>query len=70
MTSASTKRHRWRSEGFHGEAKTWHGLARVVRRGLDNMRISPSYSVRPNGAVHQWREVPPRKFSQITATPE
>ena len=32
-------RHRWRSEGFHGEAKTWHGLARAVRRGLQNMRI-------------------------------
>lgn len=24
------QRHRWRSEGFHGEAKTWHGLARAV----------------------------------------
>lgn len=33
------QRHRWRSEGFHGEAKTWHGLARAVRRGLPNMRI-------------------------------
>lgn len=33
------QRHRWRSEGFHGEAKAWHGLARAVRRGLDNMRI-------------------------------
>lgn len=33
------QRHRWRSEGFHGEAKTWHGLARAVRRGLENMRI-------------------------------
>jgi hypothetical protein len=33
------QRHRWRSEGFHGEAKTWHGLARAVRRGLDNMQI-------------------------------
>jgi transposase len=32
-------RHRWRSEGFHGEAKTWHGLARAVRRGLANMKI-------------------------------
>ena len=32
-------RHRWRAEGFHGEAKTWHGLARAVRRGLDNIRI-------------------------------
>jgi Transposase DDE domain len=27
------QRHRWRSEGFHGEAKTWHGL------GLANMKI-------------------------------
>jgi hypothetical protein len=33
------RRHRWRAEGFHGEAKTWHGLDRAVRRGLDNMRI-------------------------------
>ena len=33
------RRHRWRSEGFHGEAKTWHGLARAVRRGLGNMKI-------------------------------
>jgi transposase len=33
------RRHRWRSEGFHGEAKTWHGLARAVRRGLQNMKI-------------------------------
>jgi hypothetical protein len=33
------RRHRWRSEGFHGEAKTWHGLARAVRRGLANMKI-------------------------------
>ena len=31
--------HRIRVEGFHGEAKTWHGLARAVRRGLQNMRI-------------------------------
>lgn len=33
------QRHRWRSEGYHGETKTWHGLARAVRRGLQNMRI-------------------------------
>jgi len=33
------RRHRWRSEGFHGEAKSWHGLRRAVRRGLSNMRI-------------------------------
>src|SRR5215813_3174039 len=24
------QRHRWRSEGFHDEAKSWHGLARAV----------------------------------------
>ena len=33
------QRHCWRSEGYHGEAKTWHGLARAIRRGIDNMRI-------------------------------
>ena len=33
------RRHRWRSEGFHGEAKCWHGLARAIRRGLQNMRV-------------------------------
>ena len=33
------QRHLWRSEGFHGEAKTWHGLGRAVRRGLGNMKI-------------------------------
>lgn len=32
-------RHRWIVEGRHGEAKTGHGLARAVRRGLDNVRI-------------------------------
>jgi hypothetical protein len=33
------RRHRWPSEGFHGEAKTWHGLVRAVQRGLANMKI-------------------------------
>lgn len=33
------QRHRWRSEGYHGETKTWHGLAHAVRRGLSNMKI-------------------------------
>lgn len=33
------QRHRWRSEGLHGEAKCWHGLARATRRGLQNMRV-------------------------------
>ena len=31
--------HRWRFEGVHSEAKTWHGLARAVHRGLQYMRI-------------------------------
>jgi len=33
------RRHRGRVEGVHGEAKTWHGLARAIRRGLANMQI-------------------------------
>ena len=32
-------RHRWRSEGVHGEAKSQHGLRRTVRRGLWNVAI-------------------------------
>jgi transposase len=31
--------HRCRVEGIHGEAKTWHGLARAVRRGLADLQI-------------------------------
>ena len=27
------------TNNHHGEAKTWHGLGRAVRRGLDNMKI-------------------------------
>ena len=33
------KRHRWRVEGVHGEAKTQHGLRRAARRGLPNVAI-------------------------------
>ncbi len=33
------RRHFWRSEDFHGETKTQHGLRRAVRRGLGNMKI-------------------------------
>jgi hypothetical protein len=32
-------RHRWRVEGTHGTAKVLHSLARVIRRGLENMKI-------------------------------
>ncbi|MDE1147484.1 MAG: IS1182 family transposase [Azospirillaceae bacterium] len=31
--------HRIRVEGYHGEAKSWHGMRRAVRRGLANMQI-------------------------------
>ncbi len=30
-------RHRWQVEGVHGRAKTQHGLARAVGRGLANV---------------------------------
>ena len=33
------RRHRWRAEGVHGEAKTQHGLRRAARRGLANVSI-------------------------------
>ncbi len=35
----SARPSRSKIEGFHGEAKTWHGLARAVRRGLENMKV-------------------------------
>jgi len=34
-----------------------------MRRMTCKDEISPSYSVRPNGAVHQWRKDPPRELS-------
>jgi hypothetical protein len=46
------QRHRWRAEGDHGEAKTWHGLARAVRRGLETMRIQAFLTA---AAVHLQR---------------
>jgi len=33
------KRHRWRTEGMHGESKCQHGLRRAARRGLANVAI-------------------------------
>ena len=33
------RRHRWRVEGVHGEAKERHGMRRAVRRGLWNVAI-------------------------------
>jgi hypothetical protein len=54
------QRHRWRSEGFHGEAKSWHGLARAVRRGLTNMRIDRRCHGPPNipeAEIAPWRHI-------------
>jgi len=33
------RRHRWRVEGVHGEAKTQHGLRRAARRGIAEVAI-------------------------------
>lgn len=33
------KKHHWRVEGIHGQAKGQHGLARAARRGLANVAI-------------------------------
>ncbi len=33
------RRHMGRSEGYHGEAKSWHVLGRAMRRGLENVSI-------------------------------
>jgi len=38
-TRSIYRRHRWRVEGLHGEAKTQHGLRRAVRRGLWNVAV-------------------------------
>ncbi len=39
MTNTRSTPHRWQVEGAHGTAKTLHGLARALRRGLENMKI-------------------------------
>ena len=38
-TRSAYRRHRWRIEGVHGEAKTQHGLRRAVRRTMANVAI-------------------------------
>ncbi|MFO1029405.1 MAG: DDE-type integrase/transposase/recombinase [Acetobacteraceae bacterium] len=35
----------------------------IVRLERAEIQPSPHFSVRPNGAVHQWRKDPPRKLS-------
>ena len=39
QTEELYRRHRWRVEGVHGEAKKWHHLGRAQRRGLWNVEI-------------------------------
>ena len=38
-TRRAYRRHRWRAEGAHAEAKTRHGLRRMVRRGIEQVAI-------------------------------
>jgi len=47
---------------------TLKGVGRIYQQtGIDTYSkvgfANPHFSVRPNGAVHQWREVPPRELS-------
>jgi hypothetical protein len=42
-------------------AKNKHAVAIADVGRLDE--VSPDISVRPEGAYHQWREVPPRQLS-------
>jgi len=39
QTRRAYRRHRWRAEGAHAEAKKWHGLPRAHRRRLWNVEI-------------------------------
>ena len=45
----------------------WWYVPKLQMRGLNiedaKDRASLDFSVRPNGAVHQWRKDPPRKLS-------
>ena len=39
QTREKYTRHRWQVEGVHGRAKTQHGLARAIGRGIGNLAI-------------------------------
>ena len=54
-------RHRWHVEGVHGRAKTQHGLARAVGRGLNNVAIqayltATVMNLKKIVATHQMRD--------------
>jgi hypothetical protein len=55
---------RWRTwlDEMHASRQEVVEAAEAVREARWTP-TSPSYSVRPNGAVHQWRKDPPRKLS-------
>ena len=41
-----------------GESRLW-----ATRENEGIREASPSYSVRPNGTIHQWRKKPPGELS-------
>jgi len=58
-----------RNSGERKQRTEWHrvvifseGLGEIVEEYLAN-GANLNFSVRPNGAVHQWRKDPPRKLS-------
>jgi hypothetical protein len=51
------------SAGIPCETLIWPGWSDSVTSDDLAKVVNPSYSVRPNGAVHQWRKDPPRKLS-------
>lgn len=66
------QRHRWRSEGYHGEAKTWHALSRAIRRGLINVKILANLTAAAvNGseftstAILQWTDWNANRFDHL-----
>lgn len=60
--AALYRSHRIRVEGYHGEAKTWHGLARAVRRGLANMQIQAYLAAAGRLSAPTW----PPAFAGVT----
>ena len=50
-----------RQANFVGVHTSRRGVHPVIQAAL--RPVSPSYSVRPEGAYHQWRKVPSRELS-------
>ena len=64
-TTEHYKRHRWRVEGAHGEAKTQHGLRRAARRGLGNVAIQV-YLTATVMNLKRLAKMPPRLLRRLT----